>query len=100
MVYPSSIDHFQVHTVTGPEEVNLGNKTCSCRKYDVMGIPCEHAMACIAFRYQDAYAQCEEWVTTTKFRATYNDKVPFTRRKQYWPTVADDRHSLPTKCQP
>ena len=26
MVYPSSIDHFQVHTVTGPEEVHLGAK--------------------------------------------------------------------------
>ena len=80
MVYPSSIDYFQVHSVNKPEEVHLGNKTYSCRKFYIIGIPCEHTMTYIAFCYHDAYAYCEEWVTTTKFRATYNNKVPPTRR--------------------
>ena len=83
------IDHFQVYIVKGPEEVHLGNKTY-CRKFDVIGIPCEHAMVCIAFCYYDTYAYCKKWVITTKFRATYNDKVHPTRRKEYWPTIADD----------
>ena len=57
-------------------------------------------MTCIVFRYQGVYAYCEEWVTTTKFRATYHDKVPPIRRKEYWPTVVDDRHLLPPECWP
>ena len=43
---------YSVTTSDGGHElvVNLQNRTCSCRKWELAGIPCYHACACIALR--------------------------------------------------
>ncbi|XP_056176052.1 uncharacterized protein LOC115670556 [Syzygium oleosum] len=33
--------------------VDLAGKTCACRKWDISGIPCRHAICCIAFMKLD-----------------------------------------------
>jgi hypothetical protein len=40
--------------------VNLKQKTCACRKWDLTGIPCCHAIACIWFNKKDP----EEYVSS------------------------------------
>ncbi|GJR75192.1 RNA-directed DNA polymerase, eukaryota, partial [Tanacetum coccineum] len=44
--------------------VNLANRSCTCRKWEVFGIPCKHAVACI-FNMNDNGMQVgflEDWV--------------------------------------
>jgi hypothetical protein len=39
-------------------EVNLDNKTCSCRKWDLSVLPCNHVVSAIykAWKYPEDYA--------------------------------------------
>lgn len=41
-------DEFEVTTVNGSKyAVHLGNRTCGCRRWDLSGIPCHHAISCL-----------------------------------------------------
>ncbi|KAL0360355.1 UNVERIFIED_CONTAM: hypothetical protein Sradi_3720000 [Sesamum radiatum] len=46
--------------------VDLGQHTCSCRKWDVSGIPCQHAMSAICNQVKDPkdYVHKYYWVDT------------------------------------
>ncbi|WVZ73983.1 hypothetical protein U9M48_022224 [Paspalum notatum var. saurae] len=66
--------------------VNLTNKTCSCRAWQVSGIPCKHAIAFITSlsdksmeNYVDHYYSIE------KFRAAYAQLIPALPDKSQWP---------------
>nr|CAD1817746.1 unnamed protein product [Ananas comosus var. bracteatus] len=67
--------------------VDLSKKTCSCKRWDIDGIPCNHAMAAFSFRLRDPYDFVEDWFMTSTYRATYNDCVPPTRGKEQWPAI-------------
>ena len=49
--------------------VDLEEKKCSCRKWDIIGIPCCHAISCIFFNREDS----EKYVNACYKRATYID---------------------------
>nr|CAD1839519.1 unnamed protein product [Ananas comosus var. bracteatus] len=73
--------------------VDLSKKTCFCKRWDIDGIPCNHAMAVISFRLRDPYDFVEDWFKTSTYRATYNDCVPPTRGKEQW-------HAIPSNVVP
>jgi len=41
--------------------VNLREKTCACRKWDLIGILCPHAIACIWYNRQNSYEFVAHW---------------------------------------
>jgi hypothetical protein len=43
----SDIDLWQVQSGNHTEEVNLDKRSCSCRKWDLTGMPCNHAVSAI-----------------------------------------------------
>ncbi|OAY67504.1 hypothetical protein ACMD2_20958 [Ananas comosus] len=47
---PSTDVLFQVIAADRTDVVDLSKKTCSCKRWDIDGIPCNHAMAAISFR--------------------------------------------------
>ena len=47
--------------------VDMAGKTCSCRKWQLRGIPCGHAVACINRRHE----QPEQHVSHTYLKTTY-----------------------------
>ena len=66
--------------------VNLHDMTCSCRKWQVSGIPCKHALAFITSlsdsplqNYVDLYYSIE------KFRLAYSQPIPAMPDKSQWP---------------
>ena len=66
--------------------VNLQDMTCSCRKWQVSGIPCKHALAFITSlsdsplqNYVDLYYSVE------KFRLAYSQPIPAMPDKSQWP---------------
>jgi hypothetical protein len=66
--------------------VNLKERTCSCRQWQVPGLPCKHALAFITSlrnahirHYVDLYYSIE------KFRAAYAQLIPAMPDKTQWP---------------
>nr|CAD1830065.1 unnamed protein product [Ananas comosus var. bracteatus] len=84
---PSTDVLFQVIAADRTDAVDLSKKTCSCKRWDIDGIPCNHAMAAISFRLRDPYDFVEDWFMTSTYRSTYNDCVPPTRGKEQWPAI-------------
>ncbi|XP_059302281.1 uncharacterized protein LOC132054254 [Lycium ferocissimum] len=48
-------DEFTVVGSGRTAEVSLPNKTCSCREYDLVKLPCTHAMAALRLKYGNGY---------------------------------------------
>jgi hypothetical protein len=66
--------------------VNLYDRICSCRQWQVSGIPCKHAIAFITSlnnapleKYVDMY------YSINKFRAAYGQLIPAIVDKREWP---------------
>jgi hypothetical protein len=49
--------------------VNLEERTCSCRKWQVPGIPCKHAIAFITYLREPLEKYVDNYYSVDKFRA-------------------------------
>ncbi|GKE90855.1 mutator type transposase [Tanacetum coccineum] len=68
--------------------VNLANRSCTCRKWEVSGIPCKHAVACI-FNMIDNRMQVgfpEDWVhQSMRLQTTvYSFKINPVPGREFW----------------
>ncbi|XP_057540754.1 uncharacterized protein LOC130818607 [Amaranthus tricolor] len=54
--------------------VNLTNKTCLCGSWNLLGIPCKHAMACIVIRKLDPSEFVHEAYLVETYAKTYAPK--------------------------
>ncbi|XP_020262751.1 uncharacterized protein LOC109838739 [Asparagus officinalis] len=52
-------------------QVDLDNKTCTCRGWDVTRVPCKHACASIMFMKRDVYQFCDWFMTVEAFKKSY-----------------------------
>uniref|UniRef100_A0ACD5VTM9 Uncharacterized protein n=1 Tax=Avena sativa TaxID=4498 RepID=A0ACD5VTM9_AVESA len=66
--------------------VNLQERTCSCRQFQVSGLPCKHALAFIT-SLNNAHIQTyvDLYYSVAKFRAAYAQLIPAMPDKTQWP---------------
>ncbi|XP_059669284.1 uncharacterized protein LOC132314433 [Cornus florida] len=58
-VCPAGREEFEVHEVVGVSVVNLNLRTCSCRAWQISGIPYRHAAGAISWNRQDPEHFCD-----------------------------------------
>ncbi|KAH7859750.1 hypothetical protein Vadar_004989 [Vaccinium darrowii] len=63
---------FEVITVLGTYIVDIGQKTCSCRKWDVSGVPCVHGLATIITDKSDLEQYVDKYYHCSTFGRTHN----------------------------
>ncbi|WOL10822.1 hypothetical protein Cni_G19581 [Canna indica] len=62
-------DHcYPVQTSYQTVIVDLANRSCSCRKFQLYGIPCSHVMAAISYCSLDPYEYCERYFTVEIYK--------------------------------
>ena len=66
--------------------VDLGRKTCSYRKWDLMGIPCAHAISCIWLKREQPESYVSKWYSKEVYLHTYNNLIYSIRDKEDWPS--------------
>lgn len=52
---------FTVYNGTDSYAVNLGENSCACRRWDLTGIPCPHAIACIWYNHKNPDDYVAHW---------------------------------------
>jgi len=65
--------------------VNLDERTCHCRKWQVSGIPCKHAIAFITSLREPLEKHVDMYYSVQKFRAAYEILIPAMPDKSQWP---------------
>ncbi|KAI5393728.1 hypothetical protein KIW84_060733 [Lathyrus oleraceus] len=68
-------DELAIYGVTNRNEtyvVNLKQETCTCRKWDLIGIPCCHAITCIWQNKKQPEEYVSEYYRKTTFHKTYS----------------------------
>ena len=64
--------------------VDLESKTCACRKYELTGLPCYHACACIKWKNLNIVDYIHKTYGKDMFLSTYTNTVVPICSEQYW----------------
>jgi len=64
--------------------VNLEARTCTCRKWQVSGIPCKHAIAFITSLAEQLEKHVDMYYSVEKFGAAYEDLISAIPDKSQW----------------
>ncbi|CAK8544723.1 unnamed protein product [Lathyrus sativus] len=64
--------------------VNIKEGTCACRKWDLTGIPCSHAITCIWHNKKHPEESISEYYRKTTFQNTYSHIIYPTNGPQLW----------------
>ncbi|KAG8376336.1 hypothetical protein BUALT_Bualt09G0052600 [Buddleja alternifolia] len=69
--------HYEVGTWLGSSKytVDLGKHTCSCRKWDLSGIPCQHAMSAICSQVKDPEDYVHEYYWVDTYHKVYEHAI-------------------------
>ncbi|WOK97368.1 hypothetical protein Cni_G06076 [Canna indica] len=93
-VTPAGNMKFEVQELDKSSVVNLMNRTCSCRKWDLCGIPCNHAISCINWLKDDPDKYVDDYYKRDTYLKTYDLMLQPLTGKDTWPEV-DGSHVLP-----
>lgn len=75
---------FEVLSADRSDIVNIGNRSCSCRDWQLYGIPCSHAVAALISCRKDVYAFSEKCFTAASYRETYAEEIYPIPEKLEW----------------
>ncbi|XP_038690210.1 uncharacterized protein LOC119989000 [Tripterygium wilfordii] len=86
---------FQVTKRLEQYVANLNERSCSCRYFDLTGIPCCHAMSAIGYVQLDPEDFVNECYTKEAYMRAYEFSVMPTNGATLWPRVNGDPILLP-----
>ena len=84
---PSDAGVFDVECRGKHYMVNLQKKSCACRRWDMSGIPCNHAIACLRHDNILPEEMVHPCYSISKFRAAYSHVIYPCRDRTEWPKV-------------
>lgn len=67
--------------------MDMGKRTCSCNFWELVGIPCRHAIVAMSKTDQNPEGYVSEWYTRSKYEACYNFNVSAINGQDMWPEV-------------
>ncbi|RHN82556.1 putative transcription factor interactor and regulator CCHC(Zn) family [Medicago truncatula] len=82
-------EEFEVHQVGGSQAftVNLAKKTCSCNFWELVGIPCRHAIAAMSKTSKDPEDYVSDWYSREMYEKCYTHNVSAINGQDMWPEV-------------
>ncbi|CAD5320933.1 unnamed protein product [Arabidopsis thaliana] len=68
--------------------VDMDKKTCGCRKWEMVGIPCVHAACVIIGRKEKVEDYVSDYYTKVRWRETYRDGIRPVQGMPLWPRMS------------
>lgn len=72
--------------------VNLNRKKCTCRTWDLTGIPCPHAIKAYLHDKQEPLDQLSWWYSREAYMLVYMHKIQPVRGEKFW--KVDPSHAM------
>jgi hypothetical protein len=84
-------EEFQVaHEFNGQQFiVNTAKKTCTCNFWDLVGIPCRHAVCAISYQGKDPLDFVDDCYSREKYAASYGFAISAINGVDMWPKPPD-----------
>ncbi|XP_019237296.1 PREDICTED: uncharacterized protein LOC109217497 [Nicotiana attenuata] len=80
-----SADHgYEVTESSDRHIVNLRLKKCTCRAWDLCGIPCPHAICALLHKKVDPLSQIHWYLTKETYLQIYSHKLQPVRGEKFW----------------
>ncbi|KAL3720952.1 hypothetical protein ACJRO7_005721 [Eucalyptus globulus] len=80
--------------------VDVFKRVCSCRRWQLTGIPCPHAISAINHRQDDAYDYIDEYYKKAKFLVAYENMILPVQGEKFWKmTNMEPPEPLPAKVK-
>lgn len=90
---------FEVISTERSDIVNIGTHSCSCRDWQLYGIPCSHAAAALISSRKDVNEFTEKYFTADSYRRTYSRQIHPIPCKIEWTKETDDQAQAQTQTQ-
>ncbi|XP_056169688.1 uncharacterized protein LOC130138739 [Syzygium oleosum] len=87
---PSTASKFEVEVNDDTFMVDLNEKTCTCRQWDISGIPCDHTMSCINFMKWNLNDYVADCFKKAMYERRYQFALPTLNGKKMWPETSEE----------
>lgn len=78
----------------------MARRTCTCRKWDISGIPCQHAIAAIYVKDQDQAGFVDNCYNQRKYLEAYDLIIHPIAGEDQWPVVVAPMEPPVYRAQP
>ncbi|KAK8568886.1 hypothetical protein V6N13_106767 [Hibiscus sabdariffa] len=75
---------FEIVSTERTNIVDIRSRVCSCRRWQLYGLPCAHAAAALISCRQNAHLFAEPCFTVASYRETYSQMINPIPDKSYW----------------
>lgn len=99
-VLPSSDTVYQVRNSQDSVNVDLAKKTCTCRKWDLTGIPCCHGVAAIFTLRAHPEEFVDQLYTRETYLKIYSGSITPCPGERHWPKIDHPLNPPPIKVGP
>ena len=99
-VIPSTSTRFQVSHYMDVLEVDIEKKTCTCRKWDLRGIPCCHGVASIYYLRKEVETYVDKCYTKDAYLRAYEGNINPCIGERHWPKIDNPINPPPIKIGP
>ncbi|XP_077250785.1 uncharacterized protein LOC143890112 [Tasmannia lanceolata] len=80
---------FEIVSTERTNIVDIRARICSCRRWQLYGLPCAHAAAALISCGQNAHLFAEHWFTVASYRETYSQIIHPIPDKSLWKELAE-----------
>ncbi|XP_057809025.1 uncharacterized protein LOC131023500 [Salvia miltiorrhiza] len=85
IAHPGLRGKFEVQRLEDKFVVDLGNRSCTCRSWNLTGIPCVHGIAAINYMKHDPLEYVHDCYTVEKYRKAYSYAMEPLNGEKLWP---------------
>ncbi|XP_019185976.1 PREDICTED: uncharacterized protein LOC109180722 [Ipomoea nil] len=91
----NGVDGYEVKRGRFQFKINLELRTCSCRLWQLTGVPCPHSICAIFHRGHQPDQYIHEWYTKEVYLKTYEHVIQPINGEQFWPRTEGDEIQAP-----
>ncbi|KAL8115125.1 uncharacterized protein LOC141667100 [Apium graveolens] len=85
---------FEVISHEGSNIVDIRNRCCLCRGWQLYGLPCSHAVAALLSCRQNVHRFTESSFTVVNYRKTYSQTIHPVPDKSLWREMSEGSHAV------